>query len=369
MIAELRWPGDPLPDTGIDVRSLELEPGDLAVVDILRRPDVMANLARWNAGSALGEDTRRLVAASSAMAVISVTGGSLTDYARGGAAVQSVWITAQQQGWPSQPISPIFLYARGVEDLAEVSTLSQTSWPVCRKSSSSCRAAIRCCPRPGARDLLSALRRRCAACAIRRPRLFAVARQQGLPYWTCPAGSTNWSPASAAALMAATAVQPRHDQRAVIADLVSSFRRRLRFPAPQRPHYPRHGTRRRVAAARERSRSRPDRRGVLRRGGFASSRWPKISRTPFVMRPDPQTTTISARSRRERAIPQTSLACVPLLSGDITTGTLGFVKIGDREWLPDELNALQGDRRHCSRNCRPASSPRSDCTTSPNTTT
>ena len=32
---------------------------------------------------------------------------------------------------------------------------------------------------------------------------------------------------------------------------------------------------------------------------------------------------------------------MPLLSGDVTTGTLGFVKIGDREWLPEELNALQ----------------------------
>lgn len=39
--------------------------------------------------------------------------------------------------------------------------------------------------------------------------------------------------------------------------------------------------------------------------------------------------------------PATSLACVPLLSGDVTTGTLGFVKFGDREWLPEELNALQ----------------------------
>ena len=82
MIAEMRWPGDPLPDTGIDIRSLEFAPGELAVVDILRRPDVMDHLARWNAGSALGEGTRRHVAASSAVAVISVPGGSLTDYAR-----------------------------------------------------------------------------------------------------------------------------------------------------------------------------------------------------------------------------------------------------------------------------------------------
>jgi molybdopterin/thiamine biosynthesis adenylyltransferase len=117
MIAELRWPGDPLPDTGIDIRSLEFAPGELAVVDILRRPDVMDHLARWNAGSALGEGTRRQVAASSALAVISVAGGSLTDYAVGGSAAEAVWITAQQHGLAVQPMSPIFLYARGRDDL------------------------------------------------------------------------------------------------------------------------------------------------------------------------------------------------------------------------------------------------------------
>ena len=122
MVSELRWPGDPSPDTGIDVRSLELDPGDLAVVDILKRPDVMAHLAQWNAGTALGEDTRRRVVASSAVAVISVPGSTLTDYARGGSAVEAVWITAQQRGLAVQPISPVFLYARDAEDLTEVST-------------------------------------------------------------------------------------------------------------------------------------------------------------------------------------------------------------------------------------------------------
>lgn len=121
MIAELRWPGDPLPDTGIDIRSLEFAPGELAVVDILRRPDVMAHLARWNAGSALGEGTRRQVAESSALAVISVPGGSLTDYARGGSAAEAIWILAQQRGLAVQPMSPIFLYARCRDELDRVS--------------------------------------------------------------------------------------------------------------------------------------------------------------------------------------------------------------------------------------------------------
>jgi len=122
MVSELRWPGDPLPDTGIDIRSLEMAPGDLATVDILRRPDVMANLARWNAGFALGEDTHRRIAGSSAMAVVTVTGRSLLDYVHGGCGVEAVWITAQQQGLTVAPISPIFLYAHGRRDLDEVST-------------------------------------------------------------------------------------------------------------------------------------------------------------------------------------------------------------------------------------------------------
>ena len=50
----LRWPGDPDQDTGIDVRSLELDPADLAALDILRRPDVMDLLATWDAGTVLG---------------------------------------------------------------------------------------------------------------------------------------------------------------------------------------------------------------------------------------------------------------------------------------------------------------------------
>jgi diguanylate cyclase len=60
-----------------------------------------------------------------------------------------------------------------------------------------------------------------------------------------------------------------------------------------------------------------------------------------VVRPEAANEDYQRRVEEGSAIPQTSLACVPLLSGDITTGTLGFVKIGDRAWLPEELNALK----------------------------
>ena len=121
MISELRWPGDPDPDAGIDVRNLEFDEGDMAVLGVLRRPDVMAQLAGWGAGSALGDDMHDRIVASSALAVISVPGRGLRDYATGGSAVEAVWITAQQHGVGAQPVSPVFLYAQTVEDLHELS--------------------------------------------------------------------------------------------------------------------------------------------------------------------------------------------------------------------------------------------------------
>ncbi|OSC41180.1 Rv1355c family protein [Mycobacterium decipiens] len=116
MISELRWPGDPFPDTGIDVCSLEMGHDRLAELDLVRRTDVMEHLAQWNAGSELGQDTYDRIVASSALAVVSVPGRALPDYARGGSAVEAVWIAAQQRGFAVQPVSPVFLYAHDVDE-------------------------------------------------------------------------------------------------------------------------------------------------------------------------------------------------------------------------------------------------------------
>lgn len=111
MISELRWPGEPMPDTGIDVHSLELDSTDLVLLDVIRRPEVMAHLADWQAGSALGESTRLQVRSSSALTVVTIDGSSLADYVRAGAAVEAVWVAAQQHGLAVHPVSPVFLYA------------------------------------------------------------------------------------------------------------------------------------------------------------------------------------------------------------------------------------------------------------------
>ena len=62
---------------------------------------------------------------------------------------------------------------------------------------------------------------------------------------------------------------------------------------------------------------------------------------PLVIRPEPGTDEYQRRIEQGTAVPQISLAVVPLLADDITTGTLGFIKYGDREWLPAELDALK----------------------------
>ncbi len=122
MVSELRWPADPSPDTGIDVRGLELDSGEQAALELVRRPDVMVELARWDAGTALGDMIRQGVRASAALAVIVTEGSTLTDYARGGMALEALWIAAEQSGLGVHPVSPVFLYANDDNDILTLST-------------------------------------------------------------------------------------------------------------------------------------------------------------------------------------------------------------------------------------------------------
>ncbi len=108
-------------ESGIDVRSLELDSGELAMLDILRRPDVMACSRSGMRARSSVMDTYDRVRASSALAVVTVHGHGLTDYARGGSAVEAVWIVAQQRGLAVQPVSPLFLYAHDHDELRELS--------------------------------------------------------------------------------------------------------------------------------------------------------------------------------------------------------------------------------------------------------
>ena len=60
-----------------------------------------------------------------------------------------------------------------------------------------------------------------------------------------------------------------------------------------------------------------------------------------VFRPEPATDDFQRLIEDSGGVYASTMAAVPLVSGDVTTGVLGFVKYGDREWRPEELNALK----------------------------
>ena len=64
-------------------------------------------------------------------------------------------------------------------------------------------------------------------------------------------------------------------------------------------------------------------------------------KTPMILRPEPANDDYQRKIEEGTGVPEVSMACVPLLSGDLTSGILGFIKLGDREWTDEELNALQ----------------------------
>ncbi|MFZ2176440.1 MAG: Rv1355c family protein [Rhodococcus sp. (in: high G+C Gram-positive bacteria)] len=127
MVGELRWPPLDSVETGIDVRALELDSADLSTLTLLRRPEVMVQLAAQDSGQALGRSMRDRVMSSTSVAVVMVTGTSSLDYVRGGAATESVWIDAQAHGLAVHPISPVFLYAVEQSELANMSPRYATS--------------------------------------------------------------------------------------------------------------------------------------------------------------------------------------------------------------------------------------------------
>ncbi|WP_062986634.1 putative bifunctional diguanylate cyclase/phosphodiesterase [Nocardia anaemiae] len=62
---------------------------------------------------------------------------------------------------------------------------------------------------------------------------------------------------------------------------------------------------------------------------------------PIIVRPSQQSADYQETIRRSSGIPQVAMAAVPLLSRGESTGVLGFIKQGDRDWSTRELNVLK----------------------------
>ena len=65
-------------------------------------------------------------------------------------------------------------------------------------------------------------------------------------------------------------------------------------------------------------------------------------RKPVVIRPEPSRPFAAALARPGPSRPTSpSVAAAPLVSGEMTTGVLGFVKFGARKWKQEEINTLE----------------------------
>ncbi|MFQ6392291.1 putative bifunctional diguanylate cyclase/phosphodiesterase [Nocardia sp. KC 131] len=62
---------------------------------------------------------------------------------------------------------------------------------------------------------------------------------------------------------------------------------------------------------------------------------------PIVVRPSVESADYQETIRRSSGIPLVAMAAVPLLSRGESTGVLGFIKQGDRDWSTRELNVLK----------------------------
>lgn len=62
---------------------------------------------------------------------------------------------------------------------------------------------------------------------------------------------------------------------------------------------------------------------------------------PLIVRPDVHSADYQETIRRSSGIPAVAMAAVPLISRGESTGVLGFIKQGDRDWSTRELNVLK----------------------------
>lgn len=117
MMSELRFTRRSALDSrdGIDLDTLELSATDRAAFQIVRRGDVMGFVAAIDGGRALGNASRKALAAASAACLVRAPGHGRAGYFLAGRAMQRIWLTATSLGLRLQPMSALFYLVARLE--------------------------------------------------------------------------------------------------------------------------------------------------------------------------------------------------------------------------------------------------------------
>ena len=107
MFSELRWTREEAERTGdgLEVDSLALSATDRAGLELCRKPDALALLAKWNLGSGLARLGRNWAVASSALGLLTVKPAGRQDFVQAGRALQRLWLTATREGLALHPLT------------------------------------------------------------------------------------------------------------------------------------------------------------------------------------------------------------------------------------------------------------------------
>jgi molybdopterin/thiamine biosynthesis adenylyltransferase/nitroreductase len=137
MMSEIRFDaGEAQTDgRGIPVETLELNPSDRGGLEIARSWPALSLVRAWGGGRNLEKMSRKAIACSSAVGMLTMPGVERIDYFRGGRAFERLWLTAAQFGLALQPMTALsYLFARihrGADDSLDSLTLNglRELWP------------------------------------------------------------------------------------------------------------------------------------------------------------------------------------------------------------------------------------------------
>ncbi|WP_129714929.1 Rv1355c family protein [Pedobacter sp. SYP-B3415] len=116
---EIRWTSEkdaPVTE-GLDIRTLELSETDKTGLLVASNPDVIKLLNRWGGGAAFEKLSKKSIASSSAIGLISLPAADPENFIKGGQALERSWLLANATGLALQPLTaPLFMFARLLDE-------------------------------------------------------------------------------------------------------------------------------------------------------------------------------------------------------------------------------------------------------------
>jgi len=104
-VKEIRWDEEEneLRRDGIDISTVDATPAEIAGLRMAKKWSVIKNVVKWGGGGAFEKISRKAIANSSAIGMITMNNDTDNDFFQGGIAMQRIWLEATRLGISIQP--------------------------------------------------------------------------------------------------------------------------------------------------------------------------------------------------------------------------------------------------------------------------